>query len=187
MIRLPIPVLFVLLATAGLNPARADEAAWQALGRGGHIALMRHAETVSGVGDPPGFRLDDCATQRNLSEAGRDQARRIGAAFRSHGVEASRILSSAWCRCLETGRLLGLGPVSVFEPINSFFNDRGAGSKQTAAVREQMAAWTGPGTLVLVTHQVNISALTDIYPASGEVVVLQPGGQIVGRLRIPAQ
>lgn len=172
----------ILLLAAG--PARADEgAAWAALGQGGHVALMRHAVTVPGVGDPPGFRLDDCATQRLLSDAGRDQARRIGAGLRERGAASGRVLTSAWCRCVETAELMDLGPAEVFEPLNSFFGTGDDGARQTAAVRELMAAWQGPGTLVLVTHQVNITALTGIYPASGEIVVLRPHGEVVGRIQ----
>ena len=177
---------FILIAVflSAAVPARADEAAaWAALREGGKIILMRHATTNPGVGDPPGFRLDDCSTQRVLSSAGRDQAKSIGAALRENGVKAGRILTSAWCRCVDTAELMDLGPVEVFEPLNSFFGTRGDGAEQTAAVRDLMAAWQGPGTLVLVTHQVNVTALTGIYPASGEVVVLRPGGEVVGRIR----
>ncbi|WP_158044499.1 histidine phosphatase family protein [Skermanella pratensis] len=175
--------LCLILLVAAM-PARADEqAAWAALGQGGHIALMRHAVTVPGVGDPPGFRLGDCATQRLLSDAGRDWARRIGADLRKRGAAAGRVLTSAWCRCVETAELMDLGPVEVFEPLNSFFGTGEGGVKQTEAARELMAAWRGPATLVLVTHQVNVTALTGIYPTSGEIVVLRPGGEVVGRIR----
>lgn len=177
-----LALCLILLPAAA--PARADErAAWTALEQGGHVALMRHAVTVPGVGDPPGFRLDDCATQRLLSETGRNWARRFGAELRERGVTGARVLTSAWCRCVDTAELMDLGPVEVFEPLNSFFGTRGDGAEQTAAVRDLMAAWQGPGTLVLVTHQVNVTALTGIYPASGEVVVLRPGGEVVGRIR----
>ncbi|UEM22553.1 histidine phosphatase family protein [Skermanella mucosa] len=175
---------FCLILLFAAFPARADEqAAWAALEQGGHVALMRHAVTVPGVGDPPGFRLDDCATQRLLSDAGRDWARRLGADLRKRGAAAGRVLTSAWCRCVETAELMDLGPVEVFEPLNSFFGTGDDGARQTEAARELMAAWRGPGMLVLVTHQVNVTALTGIYPASGEIVVLRPGGEVVGRIR----
>lgn len=157
-------------------PAHADEALWSALADGGHVALIRHAH-APGTGDPDDFRLDDCSTQRNLDRTGRDQARRTGQAFRERGVTIARVLSSQWCRCLETAELLALGDVEPFAPLNSFFGDRGREPEQTEAVRALLAEADADGpSLVLVTHQVNITALTGIYPRSGEIVVLRLGG-----------
>ena len=94
------------------------------LREGGFVLLLRHAQTVPGTGDPPGFTLDDCATQRNLSDEGREQARRIGARLRKERVPVGRVLTSAWCRCRETARLLELGPVEHLQPLDSFFEQR---------------------------------------------------------------
>jgi phosphohistidine phosphatase SixA len=164
--------LFALMTTVG--PAVASEQAWAALSQGGVIAVLRHAR-APGVGDPPGFRLGDCATQRNLSEEGRDQARRIGAVFRQKRVNVDVVLSSRWCRALETARLAFPDQVQEFPALDSFFADRGEQDRQTKAVRQRVAEWRGrPGVLVLVTHQVNITALTGIFPAEGEIVVLEP-------------
>jgi phosphohistidine phosphatase SixA len=166
----------LLLTTA---PARADEALWAALAEGGHVALMRHAQ-APGTGDPEGFRLNDCGTQRNLDQTGREQARRTGHAFREHGVAVGRVLSSQWCRCLETAELLALGEVFPFPPLNSFFGDRAREPVQTEAVRAFLAEADAEGpSLVMVTHQVNITALTGIFPASGEIVVLRLGGAAI--------
>ena len=179
--RLSRLLLALMLLTSA--PAHADEAdAWAALGEGGHIILMRHAATVPGTGDPPGFRLGDCATQRLLSDAGREQAKAIGDALRERGVTADRVLSSAWCRCVDTAELMDVGAVEIFEPLNSFFNSGDAERRRTEAVRELVGGWKGPGTLVLVTHQVNVTALTGVVPASGEMVVLRPDGEAVGRI-----
>jgi len=146
---------------------------------------MRHAGTDPGVGDPPGFRLDDCATQRNLSEAGREEARRIGAAFRARGVPIGRVLSSRWCRCLETARL-AFGTVEPWPPLDSFFDDRSREPGQMQAVRGLAGERPATGNLILVTHQVNISALTGVFPAPGEIIVLTPQGsgafRVAGRL-----
>ena len=88
--------------------------AWAALVKGGHVALIRHGNAPPGYGgDPPGFKIDDCKTQRNLDEQGRGEARALGEAFRSHGVRVDRILSSPWCRCLETARLMAVGSVET--------------------------------------------------------------------------
>jgi phosphohistidine phosphatase SixA len=166
-------VLALLLVA---EPARGDEALWTALADGGHVALMRHA-LAPGTGDPENFRLDDCSTQRNLDEAGRDQARRTGQAFRERGVEIGQVLSSQWCRCLETAELLALGEVEPFPPLNSFFGARERAPNQIEAVRALLAQADAEGpSLVMVTHQVNITALTGIFPGSGEIVVLRLGG-----------
>jgi len=164
------------LALLGAGPVRADDTLWDALADGGHVALMRHAR-APGTGDPGHFRLDDCSTQRNLDQAGRDQARRTGAVFRERSVPIARVLSSQWCRCLETARLLALGEVEPMAALNSFFAERAREPAQSADVRAFLAAADADGpSLVVVTHQVNITALTGIYPASGEMVVLRLGG-----------
>jgi phosphohistidine phosphatase SixA len=175
-----------LLLLLAATPVRADEALWAALAEGGHVALMRHA-LAPGTGDPETFRLDDCSTQRNLDQTGREQARRTGQAFRERRVIVGQVLSSQWCRCLETAKLLALGEVYPFPPLNSFFGDRERGPKQTAAMRSLLANTDGEGpSLVMVTHQVNITALTGILPRSGEIVVLRVGGpeafRIVGTI-----
>ncbi|WP_205742744.1 histidine phosphatase family protein [Onishia niordana] len=177
----------LLLITAGWVAPRAAHAqnsntdAWDS---GGHIALMRHA-LAPGTGDPAGFAIDDCATQRNLSAEGRAQARAIGERFRAWDIEVSEVRSSRWCRCLQTAELLGLGEVIPTPALDSFFRDRSAADRQTRELRELIEAWNGEGTLVLVTHQVNITALTGVYPRSGEILVLAPEDgalKLVGRL-----
>jgi hypothetical protein len=166
------------------SAASAEDAAWQALRRDG-IVLFRHA-IAPGGGDPPGMSLDDCATQRNLDATGRDQARRIGDAIRGAGVRIGAVLASAWCRTRETAELAFPGRV-VIEPVfNSFFADSSTGLAQTAAARAILLAWTGPGALFVSTHQVNITALTGMVPASGECVVLRRDRDalvVVGRIR----
>jgi phosphohistidine phosphatase SixA len=158
---------------------------WRALASGGHVALIRHA-LAPGFGDPENFRVDDCTTQRNLSEAGRRQARDIGRRFRDNGVEDVRVYSSQWCRCLDTARLLGLGEVIVFAGLNSFFQDRTREAARTAEVKELIRIHAGGISLVLVTHQVNITALTGVFPQSGEIVILRPVGndfEVLGSIR----
>jgi len=164
-------------------PARAEAGVWPALREGSAAALLRHA-IAPGIGDPPGFRLDDCATQRTLSEDGRAEARALGALFRGNGIAAATVLSSAWCRSRETAALMSLGPVGHEPALDSFFGDRAEGPGRTAALRALLAGWRG-GPLVLVTHQVNVTALTGIVPASGEGVAVATGGEarILGRFR----
>jgi phosphohistidine phosphatase SixA len=159
----------VLVALAGT--AAADEAAWAALEKPGRIALMRHA-LAPGTGDPANFALGDCSTQRNLNAAGRAQARAVGAAFRERGIAVDRVRTSQWCRCRDTAELLDLGPVAAFPALNSFYRNRATAEAQTRKTREFLASVPEDERVVLVTHQVNITALTDRFPAAGEVLVI---------------
>lgn len=151
----------------------------------GAVGLMRHAR-APGVGDPPGMRLGECATQRNLSDEGREQARALGRRMRAVGLETAQLHSSAWCRARETAELLGLGPVSHLQALDSFFEDRRIASERTAALRAFMEAGHNGPPRILVSHQVNITALVDLYPADAELVVLLPGSngyQVAARVR----
>lgn len=170
-IRQGVVLLLLLLNSRGELLAAATADLWSQLAAGGQIVLMRHA-MAPGVGDPPTFQLGDCSTQRNLSEDGRQQARRIGAAFRHHGVTVDRIYTSQWCRCRETAELLGLGDVEPLPLLNSFFQARQQGQEQTEALAQFIKTTRRSGIMILVTHQVNITALTGIYPASGEAVIV---------------
>jgi phosphohistidine phosphatase SixA len=175
----------VVAAGAAPDTPRESDAPWRLLERGGHVLVLRHASTEPGVGDPPGFRLGECSTQRNLSAAGREEARRLGAALRARTIPIGRVLSSRWCRCLDTA-WLAFGRGEGWPPLDSFFDDRSREPEQTAAVRRLLSERPADGNLVLVTHQVNITALTGIAPAPGELVVLAPRGDgtfaVTGRM-----
>ena len=146
---------------------------WAELAKPGAIVLFRHA-TAPGIGDPPGFKLDDCSTQRNLSEEGRAEARRLGELFRSRGIRVGAVLHSQWCRTRDTARL-AFGDQAREEPaFNSTFGARPGQPAQSAAARAVLAKWKGPGALVVVTHQVNIQALAGVGAASAEGVVVRP-------------
>jgi len=162
----------VFMPSAG--SAEGSSALWNALRSPGHVALLRHA-IAPGTGDPANFTIRDCSTQRNLSDEGRDQASRIGARFRANGLINVRVYASQWCRCLETARLLALGPIAELSIINSFFQHYERQASQTEAVRNWLASQPLSQPIVLVTHQVNISALTNVYPTSGELVVVRLG------------
>ena len=185
-IRLALFALLILALSPAAHPARADDAsAWTALRAGAHIALMRHADAPGGAGDPPGFRLEDCATQRNLSDKGRADAAKIGARLKAEGIRIEKILSSPWCRCMETARLLQLGPVEAAPTFSNVFVLRSQTEALTAGAREVIDAWKGSGILLVVTHGANIFALTGVSPASGEIVVVRGGSrEAVGRLLI---
>ena len=177
--------LFAFCITAEV--ASADDAAdaWKALRAGGHVALMRHADAPGGVGDPPGFRVDDCATQRNLSEKGRADAAKIGVGLQSEGIAFEKILSSPWCRCIDTAELLNLGMVETEPTFGNVVVLRDQRETLTVGARALIAKWTARGNLLVVTHGANIQALTGVWLASGEIVVVKGGSdrtEPVGRL-----
>ena len=169
------------LAAGGVRAQPSDF--WARLREGGNVVLMRHARTEPGVGDPPDFRLGECATQRKLSAEGREQARRIGEAFQREAIRLDEVRSSAWCRCVDTAQL-AFGRQVVWPPINSFFGSAPAREAQTREVLAAARALRAPTNWMLVTHQVNITALTGEYLAMGEVFVTRPEGE---RLRVLAR
>lgn len=172
-LRLSLPVLLACLA---LPCARAadDEAFWALLKEGGKVVLMRHAQTDAGIGDPPGFVLEECSTQRNLSTQGRTEAVRAGARLRHHGVAVAEVLSSRWCRCLDTARL-AFGRVTPAPMLDSVFDRYAPGeAAKTREVLTWLAGRARSGSranVVLVTHAVNIDALAGVSLASGEMAV----------------
>ena len=156
----------VLLSSVGVSHANG---LWDALKSDNHLVLMRHA-LAPGYSDPDNFDVNDCRTQRNLNAVGQQQAEDIGHLFRSNGINKAVVLSSQWCRCLGTANVLNLGKVSEAPFLNSFFKNIDSEQFQT----ERTLQWIQKAPLViptiLVTHQVNIAALTGLSPTSGEIV-----------------
>ncbi|HEY9119240.1 MAG TPA: histidine phosphatase family protein [Marinobacter sp.] len=173
---LSVPTVFFALVlglsftSAGI--AQADESeAWEALREGRAVLMLRHA-LAPGTGDPRDFKVNDCSTQRNLNETGREQARAWKPFLEAHGITEARVFSSQWCRCLDTAREMNVGPVEEMKSLNSFFRNRSKGqmqTEQTIAIVNELEP--GP-PVVLVSHQVNITALTEVYPSSNEGVVI---------------
>jgi broad specificity phosphatase PhoE len=158
----------------------ADEALLGLLARPGHVLILRHAQ-APGFGDPEGFVLEDCATQRNLSGQGLAQARELGARLRAAGIGSARVYSSRWCRCLETARELGLGPVIPLPVLDSLFQQASdLVEERTAALRRFLAELEPGEPVVLVTHQANIRALTGrgTGSAGGAVLRVDARGEV---------
>jgi len=164
-------LLFAVLLLVSVPVEADDDEAWQALREGRALLILRHAN-APGLGDPPGFRLSDCSTQRNLDERGRAQAQRWGALLRDRGLAEVRLLSSRWCRALETAEQMALGPVEPLPALDSFFASPASEGRQTIELREVLAGLEPGEVAVLVSHQVNITALTGIFPQSGEGLIL---------------
>jgi broad specificity phosphatase PhoE len=164
--------------------------AWSELRRGGTVLLMRHAATEPGLGDPKGYRLEDCVTQRNLSDEGRAQARRVGERLKRERVVIERVYTSPWCRCRETA-MLAFGEAEEWNPLSSFFDFPDREAEYSESVKKRLAAYDRRGmrgNVVMVTHNVNIAALTRLSVAPAELVAVRAEGccglRTVGRLAL---
>ena len=180
--------LAALLAWASLALAVDDAKLWAQLRHGGNVLLIRHASTLPGLGDPPGFKLDDCSTQRNLSEAGREEARRIGERLKRERIPIAQVYTSPWCRCRDTA-MLAFGRAEDWAPLSSVFDLPDRDREYTERVKKRIGTYSSrdlKGNVVMVTHNVNIASLTKLSVAPGEVVVVRPDGccglRVVGRL-----
>lgn len=167
-------ILFSTILMLGLsNVSTANDRLWAAAGSKGHFVMIRHA-LAPGFGDPPEFVIGDCSTQRNLDDEGRKQALKIGRLFKSKGFKKAKIYSSQWCRCRETASMLRLGDVIDLQALNSFFEREENEKPQMTALNDFLNRQTlEDGPLILVTHYVNIGALTGTYPESGGIVVVK--------------
>jgi phosphohistidine phosphatase SixA len=181
-----LALLSVQLSQAQSTSQLDEQALWQELRKGGYVLLIRHAE-APGTFDPPGFQLGVCSTQRNLSEEGRAQSKRLGELIRSKNVPIAQVLSSEWCRCIDTATLaFGAAHVKTWSAISS---PRGGDEKQAKlnveAVRQRIAQASMKTNMVLVTHMFNIQDITGGGAAQGEIVVLRAQDKqlrVVGRI-----
>lgn len=164
-------IWLTLMIPAQAVVADQNAEAWDALRNGEAILMMRHA-LAPGTGDPAGFDLEDCSTQRNLNEQGRAQARAWRSYLQQQGIDQARLLSSQWCRCLETAREMNVGVVEPWSPLNSFFGNRGDGASATRQTIEGVNALPAGAPVILVSHQVNITRLTGVFPSSNEGVII---------------
>lgn len=182
-----------IVALASVHPAHAqaanpssEQALWIDLRKGGYVLLIRHAD-APGTFDPPGFQLGVCSTQRNLSEEGRAQSKRLGELIRAKNVPVDQVFSSEWCRCIDTATLaFGADKVQTWSAISS---PTGGDDKQQRAnleaVRQRISRASLKTNMVLVTHMFNIQDITGGGAAQGEIVVLRSQDKqmrVVGRI-----
>lgn len=170
--------LLMAAATLAITPATASELS-EALASPDYILLMRHAD-APGVGDPPGYAIGDCSTQRNLGERGKKQAADTGKWLRAEGVTTAVVYTSPWCRCVDTGNLLGFAPAIPDKSLGSFFNDPMQSGQSTTGLRKLVATalkQKGKKALILVTHQVNITDFVGQAVGSGEMILARVDAQ----------
>lgn len=174
--------LIFLLLTAPV--ANATEAGWALLRDGGRVVLLRHART-NGTGDPANFNIEKCGTQRNLSERGKQQAGEIGSLFAARAAPVERVLSSRYCRCLDTARIAFESEPEPFAPLDPPDADPAKRAAQLAAIVEEVRNYSGADNMVMVTHLEDIEALTGVSPREGEAVIVDikdDGLRAIGRV-----
>lgn len=167
--------LLLLGFLLALNALSAQANLVSELGDGKHVLLMRHAD-APGFGDPVGYQLEKCSTQRNLGEKGKKQAIAIGQWLSNQGLHAARVFSSPWCRCLDTAKLINKGSVTITPVLGSFFDDMSLEKQQTQDLQKfiQTQIRENPKTpLILVTHHVNIQAYTGKVVNVGDMVLVR--------------
>ena len=172
--------LLFALAVVDARAQSGDAAVVKQLRSGRCAVLWRHAQTTPGVGDPPGFSLEACSTQRNLSAEGRAQASAAGDWFRSRALRPVSVRTSAWCRCRDTADL-AFGSHEHWAALDSTFGGAPDSPARRQALIDALARIPAGTFEVWVTHQVNIGAFTGESVAMGEAVIVEPRGRVVGR------
>ena len=175
-------IIFITFSTpikADLNKNLIDQ-----LDKGGKLIFIRHAY-APGSGDPNNFNLNDCSTQRNLSNIGRKQAQYIGAFFRENKIKIDKVLSSEWCRCKETAKI-AFDDYSTNSFLNSFYSSKYAKNKdkQIKELNNYIKKYKSNENLILVTHYVLISEVLNYGPSSGEIVVSDKNFNMIGSIEI---
>jgi phosphohistidine phosphatase SixA len=173
MIRNIVPLILFFTFIFSFLISQPVNASWDPAKDGDKIILIRHSK-APGFGDPPGFKIKDCKTQRNLSKEGLEQSKKIGKLFKKNKIKIDKVFSSQWCRCKDTAKY-AFKNYKEFSALNSTFQspyDKNA-KKQIKALRDYIEKWNGQGgNLVLVTHYVIITAITDVVPRSGEIIII---------------
>lgn len=173
-------------ALAAEQSAAADDPLWSQLKKGGYVILMRNSAVDEGLGDPKGYKVNDCATQLNLTDKGRAEAKKIGDEFKKRKIPIKQVFTSAFCRAKETAQL-AFGKADVWEALNSFYDKPERKSEQTRLLHQRLESPPTDGTnLVLVTHGYNIVSAVGLNPDPGDMLIIAPafrvGYKIVGEL-----
>ena len=183
MIRTNVPHKFLTILLFSFLISYSAQANWEPAKDGDKIILIRHS-IAPGSGDPAGFKINDCKTQRNLSEEGINQSKKIGKLFKKNKVPIDQILSSQWCRCKDTAKY-AFGDYKEFTALNSTFQspyDKNE-TKQLKELYNFVKKWDGDGkNLVLVTHYSIITAITTAVPSSGEIIIADKNFKVISTI-----
>ena len=152
--------------------------------QGGKLIFIRHAY-APGSGDPKNFNLNDCSTQRNLNDSGREQSKIIGKLFSAHNIKIEKVYSSEWCRCKETAAI-AFERFETIKFLNSFYSPKFAKNRkiQVREFQEFINNWNKKDNLIFVTHYVFISEILNYAPSSGEIIITDKNLNIVDTLEI---
>ena len=180
-------IRFFLIIFISLNSsvkADFDKKLISKLNEGGKLIFIRHAY-APGSGDPKNFNLNDCSTQRNLNDSGREQSKNIGNFFSRHNIKINKVYSSEWCRCKETA-FIAFERFETKKFLNSFYSPQFAKNrkKQVKKFQEFINNWDKKDNLIFVTHYVFISEILNYAPSSGEIIITDKNFNIVDTLEI---
>ena len=178
---------FLLIIFITINsPVKADlnQNSINKLKKGGKLIFIRHAYAPGG-GDPINFDINECNTQRNLNNSGRNQADKIGSLFKDNNISTDKVYSSEWCRCKETA-LIAFNQFETKNFLNSFFSSRFAKNKnsQIKSFKKFIKSWDGKKNLIFVTHYVFISEILDYAPSSGEIIISDKDLKVIDTIKI---
>ena len=181
MIRKTVPhLIFLIIFSLIYSVSQSSEPNWEPAKRGDKIILIRHA-LAPGGGDPKGFKINDCKTQRNLSQMGIDQSKKIGELFKQNQILVDQVLSSQWCRCKDTAKY-AFKNFKEFSALNSTFQFPHSKNelRQLKKIKNFVKKWDGQGkNLILVTHYSIITAISNAVPDSGEIVVIDKNFKVL--------
>ena len=176
-------LLKVLIFSLFFFHSYSSEQNWKPAQEGNKVILIRHS-LAPGGGDPVGFKINDCKTQRNLNRVGINQSKKIGKLFKKNKVLIDQVLSSQWCRCKDTAKH-AFGNFKEFTALNSTFQspyDKNE-TKQLKELYNFVSKWDGKGkNLVLVTHYSIITAVTNAVPSSGEIVIMDKNFKVISTI-----
>ena len=174
--------LLIIISLKFSNQALSEDKILESLKDGGKIIFIRHAYAPGG-GDPQNFNINDCSTQRNLSDEGINQSKLIGEFFKTNKIKIDKVLSSEWCRCKDTAKF-AFNDFETFDALNSFFSAKFAKNekKQIKDLKNYIKNWKSNKNLILVTHYVVISSILNIAVGSGEIVISDKNYEIIGSI-----
>ena len=176
--------VFFYIFFSNLTSVLSSESVWDEARKGNKVILIRHSFAPGG-GDPAGFKIGDCKTQRNLNKAGIEQSKKIGKIFKDNKISIDIVLSSEWCRCKDTA-YYAFGKFQEFSALNSTFSTpyNRNGPRQVKEIEEYLMNWEGEGkNLILVTHYSIITTITTAVPSSGEIVIADKNLNVIGTIK----
>jgi len=175
---------FIYIFFSNLTVVLSSDSVWDEARQGNKVILIRHS-LAPGSGDPAGFKIGDCTTQRNLNKVGIEQSKKIGKILKDNKISIDIVLSSEWCRCKDTA-YYAFGEFKEFSALNSIFSIpfNKNEPKQAKEIKKYVMNWEGEGkNLILVTHYSVIAAITNAVPSSGEIVITDKNLNVIGTIK----